>query len=82
MPNADQVVVGAQIDVRRSDGTQSLSVKTDPNGAYKVLLPPGTYTVTMSSLYGAMFSKDLPATVTIVSGQQRQLDIHLDSGIR
>lgn len=80
-PDADQVV-GAQIDIRRSDGTRSFSVKTDPNGAYNALLPPGTYTVTMPSLYGAMFNKDLPATVTIVSGQQTRLDIHLDTGIR
>jgi hypothetical protein len=81
MPNADHVA-DAQIDLRRSDGTRSLSVKTDPKGAYKVLLPPGTYTVTMPSLYGAMFSKDLPATVTIMSGRQTWLDIHLDTGIR
>ncbi len=67
-------VAGAHIDIAIIDG--------DSSGTFKVNLPSGTYKVTMPSLYGAMFTKDLPATVTITDGQQSRLDIHLDTGIR
>lgn len=36
----------------------------------------------MPSLYGAMFSKDLPAIVSVGVGEEKRLDIHLDTGIR
>src|SRR5438445_401052 len=75
-------VAGAQVDIANSAEKPVESVKTDSTGAFRVNLPAGTYKVTMPSLYGAMFTKDLPATVTIVAGQQTRLDIHLDTGMR
>ncbi|SRR5713101_4982995 len=75
-------VAGAHIDIAIIDGKLLSSVETDSSGTFKVNLPSGTYKVTMPSLYGAMFTKDLPATVTITDGQQSRLDIHLDTGIR
>jgi hypothetical protein len=75
-------VVDAQIDIANASGKLASSPKTDANGRYSVNLAPGAYTVTMPSLQGALFSHDLPATVTIVAGQTQRLDIHLDTGIR
>jgi hypothetical protein len=75
-------VGGAEIDIAPINGEPFTSVKTDSNGAFRVKLPVGTYRVTMHSMYGAMFSRDVPTSVTIVAGQQQHLDIHLDTGIR
>jgi Carboxypeptidase regulatory-like domain len=75
-------VAGAQIDIATNGGKLLTSVETDSSGTFSVNLPVGTYKVTMPSLCGAMFTKDLPATVTIAAGRQTRLDIHLDTGIR
>jgi len=75
-------VADAQIDIVTTEGKLLTSVETDSSGTFSVNLPAGTYKVTMPSLYGAMFTKDLPATVTIAAGQQTRLDIRLDTGIR
>jgi hypothetical protein len=82
MPHPPNGVASARIEIERPGTTLRQSVKTDGAGAYSVVLPPGVYQITMPSLYGAMFTKDLPARVTIVSGAQTRLDIHLDTGIR
>ena len=81
-PSRPSGVAGAQIDIVTTEGKLLTSVETDSSGTFSVNLPAGTYKVTMPSLYGAMFTKDLPATVTIAAGQQTRLDIHLDTGIR
>lgn len=81
MPSASGIS-GAHIDIATADGGPVTSVETDSAGNFKLDLPAGTYKVTMPSLYGAMFSKDLPATVIIVPGEEKRLDIHLDTGIR
>ncbi len=74
-------VAAAQIDiVNRSSGKLASSLKTDANGRYSVNLPPGTYVVTMPP--GSLYSRDLPATVTLAAGHTQALDIHLDTGIR
>jgi hypothetical protein len=75
-------VAGAQVDIATSMEKPVQSVKTDSTGAFRANLPAGTYKVTMPSLYGAMFTRDLPATITIVAGRESRLDIHLDTGIR
>ncbi len=75
-------VPGAQVDFATLGGRRVASVKTDSAGNFRVELPAGTYNITMPSLYGAMFTKDLPAVVTIVAGQVQRLDIVLDTGIR
>ncbi len=82
MPRRPNQVAGARIEIERQGTARAQFVETNSNGEYRVLLPPGIYKITIPSLYGAMFTKDLPATVTIVSGQQTLLDIHLDTGIR
>ena len=75
-------VAGAEIDIARANGEPLTAVKTDSSGAFRINLPAGTYRVTMHSMYGAMFSRDVPTSVTIVAGQKQQLHIHLDTGIR
>jgi hypothetical protein len=75
-------VAGAQVDIATADGRPLKSVESDSDGGFRVSLPVGTYRVSMPSLYGAMFTKDLPATITIVAGREYRLDIHLDTGIR
>jgi Carboxypeptidase regulatory-like domain len=75
-------VAGARIDIATAKGNLLTSVVTDSGGTFRVKLPPGTYKLTMPSLYGAMFTKDLPAIVTIAAGEVKRIDIHLDTGIR
>lgn len=75
-------VAGARIDVATADGNPVTRAETDATGAFRISLAPGTYQVTMSSFYGAMFTKDLPATITIGAGEEKRLDIVLDTGIR
>ncbi len=74
-------VSGARVDIATADGN-SMSVQTDSAGNFRIALAPGTYRITMPSLHGAMFSKDLPATVTISPDQEQSLTIVLDTGIR
>lgn len=75
-------VANARIDIATAEGKPFTSAVTDSGGTFKVKLPPGTYNLTMPSLYGAMFTNDLPATVTIADGEEKRIDIHLDTGIR
>jgi hypothetical protein len=75
-------VPNARIDIATLDGKPVASAETDSAGTFRVDLPAGTYKITMPSLYGAMFSKDLPAIVSIGAGEKKRLDIHLDTGIR
>jgi hypothetical protein len=80
--SSDSGVAGARVDVATLDGKAVKSVETDSAGDFTLNLPAGTYEVTMPSLHGAMFTKDLPATITIVPGRKQRLDIVLDTGIR
>lgn len=79
---SESEVSGARIDIATLDGKLVTSVETDSAGTFRADLPAGTYKITMPSLYGAMFSKDLPAIVSISGGEEKRLNIHLDTGIR
>lgn len=50
-------VSGALIDIATVDGEPVTSVKADSAGTFRVDLPPGSYKITMPSLYGAMFGR-------------------------
>ena len=56
-------VARSRIDIATAKGKPLISVVTDSSGNFRVKLPPGTYNLTMPSLDGAMFTKDLPAFV-------------------
>jgi hypothetical protein len=58
------------------------SVTTDAAGQFRVDLLPGVYLLEMVPGQGKEFTKDLPATVTIIQGQETHLDIRVDTGIR
>jgi hypothetical protein len=79
---AETGVAGAQIDVATTGGNLLRSIQTDSKGDFRVDLPAGTYEISMRSLYGTMFTRDLPASITITPGREHRLDIHLDTGIR
>jgi hypothetical protein len=73
---------GVRLNIATEDGKPVTSAQTDSAGRYRVSLAPGSYRVTMESESAAMFTKDLPAKVTIAAGEHKQFDIHLDTGIR
>ncbi len=55
---------------------------TSFDGTYAMLLPAGAYRVTMRTTPGTGVARGLPATVTVIAGQQTRLDIHVDTGLR
>jgi hypothetical protein len=56
-------------------------VIADPKTGYVVSLKPGTYVIDIQH-QGIGGSRELPATVTIHSGETVRLDISIDTGIR
>jgi len=58
------------------------TVIADPETGYAVSLKPGTYTVADMRHQGIGGSRDLPATVTLRSGETVWLNISIDTGIR
>lgn len=73
---------GVRIVVSGPDGREIQSMLADAAGLYRTSLPPGTYQVTIPQLPIPQRTKDLPATVTIAAGQERRLDIKIDTGLR
>jgi hypothetical protein len=69
------------ITISTPDGTVVTSVTADPESGYTVDLEPGMYVVTIPK-QGIGGSRELPATVTIKSGETVRLDISIDTGIR
>jgi hypothetical protein len=81
-PDAPAAVPGARIVISSMDGQEIASAVTDKAGGYRVPLPPGSYRIDMPPLASGGFTKDLPVTVTIATGQETRLDIRIDTGIR
>jgi hypothetical protein len=69
------------ITISTPDGIVVTTVTADPEIGYTVALKQGTYIVTLPK-QGIGGSPDLPATVTIRSGETVVLDISIDTGIR
>ena len=69
------------ITISTPDGIVITTVTADPESGYTVALKPGTYVVT-NQKQGIGGSSDLPATVTIRSGETVVLNISIDTGIR
>ena len=69
----------AQIIISSLDRSEIKSVVTDDQGRFSISLSPGKYRVVMPHLPPrGRFTKNLPATVTIVEGQETCLDVLLD----
>jgi hypothetical protein len=69
------------ITISTPDGIAVTTVTADPENGYTVALKPGMYVVAIPK-QGIGGSPDLPATVTIRSGETVRLDISIDTGIR
>jgi len=69
------------ITISTPTGTVVTTVTADPETGYTVVLKPGTYVVDIQH-QGIGGSRELPATVTIRSGETVRLDISIDTGIR
>ncbi len=67
--------------ISTTNGAEVTRVTADPDTGYAVLLNPGTYVVDIPH-QGIGGSRDLPATVTIRSGQITWLNFSVDTGIR
>ena len=81
--NSSTPVAGAKVIASKpGGGPEVASASTDGEGAYRVFLPSGTYVVTVGAGTSFLFSKDLPATVSVTEGQTTILNVMLDTGIR
>lgn len=72
----------AELVISNLKGQRLRVVVTDQNGGFRVSLPAGPFRIAMRPLSRGAATKDLPATVTIVEGQETRLDIRVDTGIR
>ena len=75
-------VNGVRVIVTSITGGRSASTVTDGEGNFRIVLLPGNYQVTLGPLSGGAFSKDVPATITIMAGLETRMAIHVDTGIR
>jgi hypothetical protein len=69
------------IFIATTGGTAVTAVIAEPGTGYSVNLRPGTYIVDVAR-QGVGGSRELPATVTIRSGETVWLNISIDTGIR
>ena len=77
-----QVFTSRSLNIFKADGkTLVTNLHFNPDGTYRVSLPPGTYVVDIPH-NGIGFARPLPKTITIHSGETVQLDIDIDTGIR
>lgn len=81
---APGVFTSRGLQIYASDGkTPVTSLRFNPDGTYRIALPPGTYVVALLGAgIGAGFSHELPRKVDILSGETTHLDISIDTGIR
>ncbi len=81
-PPPPEVYTSRGIDIYRADGkTLVTSLNFGPDGSYQVELPPGQYVVKLMPT-GIDRARELPAEITIQSGETVTLDIDIDTGIR
>jgi len=81
-PGAEPVSGFRVVIISGLDGRQVASAVTDDQGQYRINLPPGSYRISSGALPRGGFTRDLPTTVTVTDGQEKRLDIRIDTGIR
>lgn len=64
-----------------ASGAEITRFAFSPDCTYSVTLPAGSYRVELDRR-GIDTSRDLPKTITILSGQTTQLNVSIDTGIR
>jgi len=72
----------ADLEVRDSFGRVVARARSDVEGAYRIPLAPGEYTLVPLSPSGAGLPFASPLPVVITAGVWAELDIYYDSGIR
>ena len=79
---APEVYAARQIVVYAEDGrTEIERAQIDPDGNYRVALPPGNYVVDINRT-GIDHADGLPKRIEILSGGMTHLDVDIDTGIR
>ena len=79
---APEVYAARQIVIYKADGrTEVTRIAIDPNGAYSVTLPVGTYVVDINRA-GIDSANGLPRPIELRAGESLELDIEIDTGIR
>jgi hypothetical protein len=82
LPPAAAPAPGVKLVIYGPGRQEIATVLTDQAGQYLLHLPAGSYLIEMTLEKGRGFTKDLPATVTIIQGQETRLNIRIDTGIR
>jgi hypothetical protein len=77
---ANERGVPGQVAVVDATGTVVARVASDPSGRFEVDLPPGRYTLRLTSLRRPAVSA--PQAVTVSGGQMTRAVLVLDAGIR
>jgi Carboxypeptidase regulatory-like domain len=79
-PCPDEPVPNTEIQVKRS-GEVVATATSDQGGAFKISVPPGTYTVeAVADPGGIGYAK--PVDVTVTEGTFAQVSVVIDTGIR
>ena len=84
-PNcAPRPVANALVIVRTLDGTEVARTLTDASGAFRVPVPPGTYTVegAQPQQQGRFPMPPAPEPVTVVADSLSSVELNFDTGIR
>jgi hypothetical protein len=77
-----EVFTSRGLNIFAADGTTLIAtLHYLKDGTYRIALAPGSYVLDMIAL-GMDRSQQLPATITIVSGETVTLNIEIDTGIR
>jgi hypothetical protein len=79
-PCPSEPATGVHLRISTSSGKEVKSVLTDNYGIYEISLPPGTYRIEMLPPARGGTTRDLPATVPVVAGEEKSLDIFIETG--
>jgi hypothetical protein len=72
--------LSAEVDARDPAGRLAVMSRSGSDGRYRLLLPPGQYTLTVAS--SGSFPRCPTPTATVVAGRLATFDISCDTGIR
>jgi len=72
--------VSAQVEARDSAGAAAASTHTDASGRFLLVLPPGSYTLVVTT--GSTYPRCPDTPVTVRSASMTRADISCDTGMR
>jgi hypothetical protein len=74
--------IAAFITVTTAAGATVGTGSSEPNGAFRIALAPGTYRLTARAPGSGAFGVSKPIDVVVVRGRYTHVDLMVDSGIR